>query len=313
MPSNRIIDPFINPLQFLKEEPDTDDRFRSRDFTDFRFKDTIRSYEQPVCWLQPWQASDLIHLQLRSTYAPITVYMHDAKTGYIIDSFSMEQIRPNFNEPDFFIYELEIDLSGYAEDYEYIYFTRTFGNPVALTQKTGPIHLTEEHENTLLIEFKHYEFREDWIFETGTRPNMRIPGILKYKSTGSKNTLFEDNNLNTELIRSINYRIWTLFLGGTRGVPPYFVDKVERMLGCSELIIDGKYFTKIDGNMEAIELENYPMSGYSIDLRERVNRASRVYDNETAQNATVSAIINTDSKGFGADNSGNETVIVDVQ
>lgn len=311
MPTNTLIDSMLNPVQFYKQVPDEDPRFLTKDMDDWYFGDTIREWEERVCWNQPFQTSDVIHLQLQSTYGPINLRIHRRSDDAIIDTIPYEQGAESENQPGMFIYEIDVDMSIYPAG-EY-YFTRTFGTPVVLMQQSENIELSVRNENTLYLEYKHFQFREDMVFETGIFPGIRIPGMKKFKNPASKDTVYEDQVLNMETLRSVPFRIWTLLMGAGEGIPDYLADKLNRILGCSTLLIDGKEYTKAEGaEMEVIEIEDYPMRAWKVDMREKRNRASRIYEDETAQNATVAVMISVDSKGFGADQGGNETVVQDV-
>lgn len=308
--ANRIIIPHENPLQFYKEVPDVDTRFNTRDFDDWYFSDTILPWQQKVHWCQPWQRSDNLKLQIQSNVAPVNLLLFNYEGG-LVDTIPFNQVLQNENDPDMFVYQVDVDMSGYPETS--YYFQMRFGSdPVAITLQSENINLSEKIENTILLEYSNPTFRGDMIFETGIQPGMRIPGVKKYKAPASKNTIFEDQTMDQTMIRCVNYRIWELSIGGSKGIPDYMADKIDRMLGCKTVIIEGKYYTKTDGSIEPNEVENYPLRGWKIDIRERTNANSRLYENEVAQNIKVAVMINVDSKGFGADSGGNETVITDV-
>jgi len=307
---NRVTLPAINPLPFYKQTPDTDERYNSRPFTEWYFSDTIFPWEERVSWHQPWQLSDNLHLQLQTNNGPVNLKLF-TESGLLVDTIPFSQIRPNFNDPDMYIYEIDVDMSGYDEGC--YYFTISFGNPVTLVLQSELIKLSENIENSLLLEYQHPTFREDMIFETDIFPAVRTEGGIKFKGPASKNTIYEDQSLNSTLIRSVNYGVWTLIIGNEFGVPDYFADKIDKILGCATLLVDGIAYTKIDGSIEPNESENYPMRGWKIDLRRAINRASGQYENDEAQGRSVAVMINVDSKGFGADTGGSETVIFDVE
>lgn len=310
--ANTVIIPHINPLQWYKQTPDTNARFNTRDFDDWYFQNTILPWEQRVPWHQPWQQSDHIQEQLQSTYGPINYKLVREKDDVVIDTVPMNQLQPNYNDPTLFINQIDIDLSIYPEGC--YHFLRTFGNPVALTHQSESIVLSEIIENSLLLEFKHFEHREDMIFETGIFPSLRVPGTKKFKHAASKSTVYEDQPLNTEVLRAVAYRIWTMHYGGSEGMPDYMQDKLERIHGCSTLLVDGKYYARLEGaTMQESASESYPMRSWTQDMREKLNRASRRYENELSQDAVVAVMINSDSKGFGNDIGGNETVVHDVE
>lgn len=308
--ANTVIYPAINPLQFYKQVPSSDDRYNSRLFDNWYFSDTILPWEQRVDWHQPWQLSDVLHLQLHCNFGPVNLKLY-TEDGTLVDTIAFSQVMVNFNDPDLYIYEVDVDMSGYPEGC--YYFTITFGSPVTFTMQSEKILLSENLENTLQIEYSHPSFHEDLIFETNIQPKIRIPGVLKFKGPASKNTLYEDQPMNMQLIRSINYRVWTLDIGAGKGIPDYFADKIDRILGCRTLLIDGIAYTKIDGSLDPSSVEDYPLRGWKIDLRPTTNRAAVHYENNEPAGRQVAVMINVDSKGFGTDTGGSETVILDVQ
>jgi hypothetical protein len=308
--ANTVILPIINPIRFYKQTPDTDDRFRSRTMADWYFENTIQLWQQSVTWHQPFQLSDTIKLQLQSNVAPINLKMYNDK-DQLIDTIAFSSIMPNYNDPNMYIWQVDVALDGYDEGC--YYFTIDFGiDPAQMTLKSHMIMLRETFSDTVFIEYNHRTFREDMIFETGIQPGIRVPAFIKYKAPNSKNTLWEDQSLNQTMVRSTNYRLWTLSIGAGKGVPDYMADIIDRVLGCSTLIIDGRYYSKVDGSLDVQEVDEYPMRGWSIDLREQFNRASNIYDDLQNAEAQVAVMINVDSKGFGADTGGNENVISDV-
>ncbi len=106
---------------------------------------------------------------------------------------------------------------------------------------------------------ENYRYYNDIIFETGFPPSLRVLGKIKYKSPASRDTIYEDQVLNQSILNSVPFRIWELTIGGSSGIPDYLIDKVNRILGCSNLLIDGRLFTKSEGaKLEERALEDYP-------------------------------------------------------
>lgn len=301
----------INPVAFYKEVPDTDDQFRSRHMDDWYFSDTILPWQQATRFELPWQTSDLIQMQIQCNYGPINLQVFRDSDDIVIDTIPFQQIRANYNDPTLFIYEIDVDMSIYDEGC--YYFKITFGSPVVLTLKSENIKLSENHENTLLLSYSNYRMYADMIFETGFASSLRIPATLKFKGPASNDTVYKDQVLNTQIVRSVPFRVWTLQIGGSEGIPDYLADKIFGIIGCSNFQVDGKYYVKNEGaTMEPLEEENYPMRGWNIEVVPKIARTQKIYENELSQDAFLAVMINTDSKGFGADNGGNETIITDV-
>lgn len=310
--SNKLIRSFIMPLQLFDPNPTTDARYRSKDFIDFDFPDTILPWEQRTSYCQQWQNSDTIFDQLQTNVGPVAFILKECETGYVIDTLLYTQGAESDNEPGIFIYEISVPLAGYPEGCYYVEVT--FGaSPVIFTLRTGEILISNEVENSLLLEFNHFQFREDVIFETGILYQVRVLGTNRYQKTPNKSTTYEDQVLNMSVLRNVSFRTWKLVIGQSKGIPDWLADKISRIIGCSIFMIDGKRFTKpADSEMDPITDDYYPMKGWSVDLRERFNRAARHYENEVPLDGIVEVMVNVDSRGFGNSNSGSQTIITDV-
>lgn len=311
--ANKLIYSFDNPLQLFDPEPAVDDRYNTKDFIDFDFPDTILPWQSNATYCQPWQLSDTIFLQLQTNVGPVGFTLRDCKTGAAVDTLLFTQKEESITEPGLFIYEISIPLDGYDEGC--YYGEVTFGaSPVVFTLRTGELHLAELHENSIYIEYKNYEFRNDIIWETGLFLAMRVFGTVKYLRTASKSTSYEDQVLNMTALRSTPYRLWRLIIGQSKGIPEWMQDKMGGIIGNSTLLIDGKPFTKpAESDLELIEDDYYPLRGWAVELRERYNRRGRVYENNIPLNGVISIATNVDSKGFGNSNSGSQTIVINVE
>jgi len=310
--ANKLIYPFINPVQLFDPAPVEDDRYLSKDFIDYNLPETILPWEQRLNYCQKWQMSDTVFIQLQTNVGPVNFILYDCLTDLVVDTVQFTQGAQSVNEPGLYIYELSLPLTGY--DAGCYYGKVTFGaSPVIFTLQTGEWDIQEVHENTLYLEANHFEAREDFKFKTGLVPALRVEGTNKYQKTATKSTTYEDQTLNMSVLRNVNFRLWKLIVGQSKGIPDWLSDKIIRMICCSSFSIDGKYFTKSqDADWEPIEEDGYSMKGWTVELRELRNRASRIYENNVALDAVVTAVVNVDSKGFGNSNSGSLTAITEI-
>lgn len=310
--SNKLSYSFTNPLQFFSSNADRDDRYNGKDFEDFDFTDTILPWQQATSFSQPWQKNDTIALQLQSNIGPVNFILKRWCDDVVIDTVQLDQKQQSINEPGVFIYELSAPLSDYDEG-EY-YAELQLGIPIVFSFRSGKLSIKELQENTLLLEAKHFESREDLIFETGFFPSVRVPATKRYMGPKSKATAYVDQFYNATTLRNVKYREWNLLIGGSIGIPDYFIDMLGGWLGCSDFRIDGKKYTKKDGaEFEINGLQNYPMRGWAITLNETLARGGRIYENDDPINVELTAMINVDSKGFGNSNTGSQTAIIDIE
>lgn len=303
----------MNPLQMFLPDLSRDVRYNSKSFEDFDFPETILLWEQNTGYCQPWQLNDTIQLQLQSNIGPVN-FVLKTWDGAVIDTIQFDQKQESVTEPGLFIYEASVPLAGYSFYIGRIYVELQFGTPPVFILSSGSLNLAQLHVGTLLLEYKHFEAREDVIFETGFFPSVRIRATNRFERSLSKKTVYEDQVLNESVLRSQKYRTWQLIVGGASGIPDYFQDMIAGIICCSDFRIDGKYFTcPSDNDLEPNGIDNYPMRGWKVLLRERYTRGGRTYENDIPVDAALTVMVNVDSKGFGNSNTGSETIVIDVE
>lgn len=310
--ANILYDSYLNPVKFHKLDNDQPANYVSRFMDDWAFRRTIQPWDEKVCFYQPWLQSDSIALQYTSNFNPITLRLYN-EDGVLQHTQAFVTMQQDELQPLFFIREINFDLSPYPPG-KY-FFTRdaagvlTYSEPFEIRDPvdSGLVEL-EDQDPTLLIEYAHYEPRGGIKFFTGIILRMRVPAILRYKSPGSKDNVYEDQLLNQTLVHSVNYDLWEFIAGGNWGVPPWFIKRISRAFSCSELSIDGRLYTKAaeNGVFEPAILEGYPMRGWSIELREKLNRDSVITENDNIIEGIAAAALLIDARGFGIDGGANE-------
>lgn len=304
--------PYLNCIKWIPVTPDEVEQYVSKHMDDHRFAATIQPWQEQVCWYQPWMYSDSIRQQIISGAGPIRLRLFDLKGNvWYDDGFNQKQSIISW--PGMSLYENDLALNVVTESGVY-YLQMDIGkdNPKILVSEF--IFISEKIENTLLLEYRHHQFYGDVIFEKGFSPSIRIPGSIKPKKPAAKSTTYEDQFLNQTMLKRMPYDILSMTIGGAEGVPPWLpFRKINWILGCSELKADGRFITvNDDAELEESPFADYPMSAWTIEVREKFNRSSSVIELGEVVEGPIVAIANTDSKGFGQ-NSGNSTYqILDV-
>lgn len=310
MPDNIIYQPHLNAIKFYEVAPADIPQYLSRHMDDWLFANQIRDFEQPVKFFLKWLNQDGVRLQFTSNFQPLTLKLLNCE-GHEIYSQVLNNKQQDIHNPSFYIRESELDFGSLGLEDGLYYFTIPEASWIS-----EPKEIVSGAPNTLYIEYTDSSgYYEGVVFGTPITMRIRVPAILKYKSPGSVDTVYADQNQAETMLHSIPYRVYQFILGGQGGVPPWLIDKVARIFGCDTLKIDGREFTKAEGaTWEVNELEDYPMAGWSIDLREKLNRSSLIYENDNeiiGRNAMMQVI---DTKGFGIeDNGGDFLEVVDVE
>ncbi|MES2620167.1 MAG: hypothetical protein V4615_04875 [Bacteroidota bacterium] len=299
---NTLFTNHLSPIQYHRINPANLPQFMSKHMDRFPFVDTIKEWEQFTRYEQIFYTLDSIRQQFTTNYGPLSLSLVD-KDDAVFYGGNFQQKQQNKYEPETFVYEHDLALNVYEPG---IYFLKLeCGSPVNLTLISEPIIISNKVKNTLLLGYSHHAYYGGIIFQTGFSPYLRLPATLRLKTPSSKDTLFEDQPLNMTMIERRPFDVWELLIGGATGIPDYLIRKLNHIFGCSTLSIDGILYTIAEGaKWEERRQERFPKRGWSIDLREKYNRAANVYENDDLLQGQIAVVANVDSKGFGADDSG---------
>lgn len=293
----------LNPVKFVELDPTLIPQYVSKHMDDFLFSDTIRNYEQTVNYFQVWLTVDAIRLQIKTNYTPVVLKLKKCD-GAEVYSQNFDNKQQDEDRPGTYIRQADLDLSTFDPGYYYLQINIGSG-PLVLISEPFQISLTAI--NTSLVEYSHFEKYHGIYFQSPFNPSIRLPSVNNYNDTPSKDAIFEDEPLSETMLKSTPYRTWDFKLGGARGVPPWLSDKVKRIFGCSDLRIDGRYYTKSEGSKwERFEQENYPMHGWGIELRESFNRDELIFENDSEQIGIAAAGLIVSTKGFGMNDDSGE-------
>lgn len=309
--ANILHQSYIIPVSFREMNKTAIPQYMSRFMDDWTFRRTIKSWEQDVCWAQPWQKSDSVRLQFISNYAPLSIrlfHIDGRPQGYQANFDTKQQ---DLFRPGYYIRQIEIDLSQFDEGF--YYWVINTGTSLVLV--SDPQEIAEEHPNTLYVEYKTTGRYEGVYFDAPYLPAVRIPANIKFDLPNGRRTTYTNERYNQTMLKQVSYRQFILQVGGGRGVPPSFIDKLNGILGCENVAYDGRLFTVADGEeWSKEELENYPMPLFSIGLREKINREAIRYENEIEIIGTNNMMVVLNTKGFGVDESGGDyQEIIDVE
>jgi hypothetical protein len=293
MPAEIII-PDLNPIKFVETNPVQLPQYLTRHFDNYLFEDQQHEWEEAKWYDQKWQTSDVIFLQFESNFDPVTVHLVDCNDTPFISQNAVQKM-VNKWEAGKYAYEVQMSLAVINEGRYWLKLV--FGSTIMISE---PMYIKTKWKNSLLLEYKHRRFHGDVIFETGIQFGFRVEGALGKLKPGSKDSVYEDEPLNPVLLSSTKFRSWPLGIGGQKGVPDWVVDKFNGIWTCSDVMIDGKPFAKSsESKIELREEEGYPMRGIFMDVREGVNRGSKIVQPTVDTNKRLIIVHNVEGKLFG--------------
>jgi hypothetical protein len=307
--ANILYFPSLNPVRFYL--PDPSSPYHSRHLDDYEFFDTIQTWEEHRDYYQPWESADLIKLYLEADFGPHNVNILDTD-GNTVTTISFQQVKRNQDNPDLWIWRLDIDVSALPHGGYRLQLVSGIDDPLIL--QTNVLSICDFHANTLVLDYRNSQYHQGVFWDTPYYPSFRVEGGLQFKSPASKDFLYEDQSLDETLLSSTPYRLFELIIGDSFGVPDYVIDLINRILSCDDVLIDGRSYTKSEGaRWEVNEQDSVPTRGWKIELRESITRPSAIYNNSDPQNARIAVLITADSKGFGRDTGGTTFEFTDVQ
>jgi hypothetical protein len=286
---SKITIPYLNPVKFHKLTPDETAKYLTRHMDDWNFSNTVPAYQIKQHYYQPFQTSDSLELQLESSFTAHTAKIVDG-CGVTVQTLTMVQGAESASEPGLFIYEISQSLAA-IEPGKY-YITINCNDELVLVSE--PLEIKVVHEYSICIEYSHSQNKDGLIFETGKKLELRVGGHIFFKEPASKDTSYEDQSYDTTNLDSVPYRIYELYVGGSTGIPPYLIDKINRILGCNSVKIEGIYFAKPEGaKLEAIVADDYTLKGWTVDLQESENQYSFEFSNDTTPTPTPPTVLAT--------------------
>lgn len=302
---------FLLPITWYDVEPTEVTQYISRHMDDYLLAERNTRWQNGG-YCQPWLTSDVIVNQFINNQGAVNIKVIDCKQNLMFAT-PMQQKQQNQYEPEYFIYESSQALNALPDGIYYLLAEIGSGPNKRLISE--PIEVSSAIENTLLLQYKHRKYRGGVVFETGVEFSLRVRGFLRLQPPASKDTLYEDQVLDMVMVQSKPYRIWELVMFGPEGgLPDWMIDKLNWVLGCSDLRIDGKYYTKQEGAKieEGETLQNGLLKSYRIEMREAINRNSKVFSGEENTNEQLHILLNVSSKGFADTTTGDSSNIFQV-
>lgn len=219
-------------------------------------------HAHPKCYWQKFEVADSTQLQILSEDPDITLTVHDFNTDEEIHSFAVSEIPSLIIGQPFLIYEVLINWSDIGEGRFYLKLENSED-----TFYSAPIWVAPEHPNTLLFRYRNSENNFSVVFDTEIIFTIRVEGDIQNFTPRFDDEIYNDQKRNASKLSSIPFREFTLFIGAAQGLPDWMTDKINRVMSCDMIQIDGDWFEKMpDAEWEVIRQDDYPFAGLQINI-----------------------------------------------
>lgn len=295
--ANQLEIPLLNPLKYVAVNPDAHPEYNTKFSDDYLFEETIYDWQEFAHRYLPVRTGDPIPHQFTSNFAPILVELVDC-LGNIFVSQNATQVRSNKYNPGFFLYESNINTAGLPDGLYRSLITPAGSLPDQ--QKSEWFYIAAKQPHTVLIKYFNNRYHEDVVFETGIVFSIRVPGFFEYKAPGSLDVLYADQVLDQVQLSSRPFNNKTFYMGDGSGVPPWMIEKMNYAFSCSNVTFDGKLLAKADSaKWTEFAQDGSAVKGYAIDVRDGINRASRIINPSLDPTKKISLLYNMDQSVFG--------------
>jgi hypothetical protein len=292
---NTIYIPFLNPVSFYKKGAANLPQYFHKHFEDFTFEETQQQpWAQKTKYYQKWQLNDIIPLQFESNFSAISVEVLDCRDINKL-TFNATQKRANKYIPGFYVYEVNIYLVDLPAGR---YRLRMILGDAEYWSDW--LDIKAEWPNTLLYEYSNSRYHMDVLFETGIVFRLRVEVTLGRLVPGSDDYVYTDQRRNPYTLSSTPYRGFALSMGGAKGIPDWLVDKLNFIWSCNSIFIDGRSYAKSgETKFEFVGEGTYPMRSINMEIREGINRGSKIIEPNLNTNIKLAVVNPVDSTVFG--------------
>jgi hypothetical protein len=240
---------------------------------DPRFESAPFDYQEPdECYYQPWKTVDQTTLQVLSDFEP-TLNWYDSLTDIFVRNTPFTAVPSSIVDQTYLCYEAVIVFDDFEPGRYYFKITYTDDTFTDQTWVSDTQNIQLDQDNTILFEYTNSTNDFNVIFETGSIFNLRVEGSISLFKPEFNNVIYNDINENSTKLYGDPYRGFKLFIAYTHGVADWMIDKVNRIMACDQIKIEGVYYDMADGaKWEQTRADLYSLSGANIDIQEVENR-----------------------------------------
>ena len=232
------------------------------------------------CYAQKFENDDTTKVQVLSEDAISAFTLIRAKDNKAMRSYAVNQIG-TVKDSDLDIYEIPVEFDNLDEDM--YYFRLASGGKERFSEL---IAVAEKWEKTLWIEYNNSEDHDGVKFDNGNF-GVRVEGTLQEFQPDSDSNIYDDTNKRPTTLKSTPFRMFTLYIGNSDGLPDFMLDMVNRIFTCDYTTIDGRLFNKTDDSEWEFEriVEN-PFAGMHMMIQaiDPVQRMIFLSDEEDDEN-----------------------------
>lgn len=210
----------------------------------FDFQQPTQTYSQKIKRGLP------CNLQALSDWVP-TLKIFDGIQGFLIDTIAASTPTNGITGQTFTVYEFGIVWGNYPEGFYYIEISYTDDSSVKHIERSGILQTADKWPGTLVFQYTNSYNNFSAIFSTGIVFCFVCEGNIADFAPAFDDIIYNDQEYNVTKLNAIPRREFTLYVGSARGfagVPPWVGDRMNWIMACDQIQIDGIFYQNISGS-----------------------------------------------------------------
>lgn len=282
--------PKLNPVRFIPANDQLPQGYHTWPFDRGFFQQQIREYQFKTRYEQKWEIKDRIPFYIDSLALSMNVRVLDESgkelyaLGYIGPTVTLDgNTAPNGDPYNTFTYSLRPDdlglLGGFYQRIIYFVIECWYSETSSIYFVSEPQYLQAKWGGTLLIDYTNNTNDYQVLFEqTGIVFRMRVEADYGLWEMGGITSGYVDQHANMRKLQEVPVRIYQFNAGASAGLPPYMMDKLDRIFRCDTWKIDRTQFVKdTSQKWNYTRADDNQMVGGTIQMQEADGDAGTTY------------------------------------
>lgn len=261
--------PIVNPFRFVNANvyDEIDPRYNTLPF-DFKIDGV---FNPNGFYAQKWQTNDFTAFQVDSDFNDVafSVYVFDGGAYYEGSPYKNFAVTtPEFNVTfagvpvSWKLYECVVSFAGFDEGMYVGVLTYTDQNGTVQNIQTSPLDIRVSHPTTMLYEYYNTENDKGIVWATGIKMSIRVEANIRDYTAESLAEEYVDQEYDVYSLNDIPYRTFLNLIGPIRGLPDWFIDKMNVIMTLNFFSADGTPYAKKPG--QSIQITR-PEKAYNED------------------------------------------------
>lgn len=312
--NNFLFIPETNPLVFNEVGKTNLPNFFTKHFIEWPFEERGYYFEDKETYCQPWQATDIISLQMESSFSPLILQLLNMYDDVIIER-SASAIMPHLRLPNLYSYEFAMSLAGVPTNCYRFQLVAGFGSYQRI-YRTGFQYIKDGIlENTMYFSYCDSKpSHKDVMWITGIKMNIRLPVTMGLLEKVRKDEYERNQSNNPNLLNSKSSKQFPIVFGRPEGLPEEQINIIDEMWGCDTVLGDNVLLSlTADAKYEYTRIPRSRKRFLSTTVEYGLNRYSRVHQTikDPAKRLITTAMV--DPKVWGLQTGSNTIPVINIE